>query len=59
MAEPTQEERIAWYEQLLRFRNDGASMTEADFQFHLNNEPGFREWYEKKQGEKGLSAPRT
>lgn len=48
MAELT-EEQIEWFQQLVRFRNDGASMSEAQFQEHLDKEPGFREWYEKNR----------
>lgn len=44
--------RDAWtvqrFEQLARFRNDGASMSEAQFQQHLNDTPGFRAWCERE-----------
>ena len=38
--------QVTRFEQLVRFRNDGASMEEADFQWHINHEPGFKAWLE-------------
>jgi len=46
------EARAMWAEQhfaqLVRFRNDGASMSEGQFQQHLEDTPGFRAWCERE-----------
>jgi len=44
---------IARYEALLAFRKDGASMTEAQFQEHLREEPDFAAWLAEREAENG------
>lgn len=46
-AAPTPEQ-VERFKQLLAFRGDGASMSEAQFQAHVRDEPGFREWLERQ-----------
>ncbi len=46
---PYTEAQIERFKQLVAFRNDGASMDEADFQWHVRNEPGFAAWLEDQK----------